>query len=87
VTGCYNIVPEEAGVRFVIDGTDQPWFSPVFRIPGTKNQEAWVYVDHLIHERADRDVHGDLVFQIPGQIRRRSLVEVVFAPPGGFLGG
>ncbi len=87
VSGCYNLVPEYAGVRFIIDGTQQPWFSPVFRILATDNQVAWVYVDHLIHERMDRDAHGNLVFQIPGQITRRSLVEVVFSHPEGSEGG
>jgi hypothetical protein len=85
-SGCYNFIPENAGVRFVMDGTSRPWFSPVVRILGTDNRDAWVYVDHLIHDRVARDAHGNLLFQMPGKITHRSLIEVVFRPSEGLAG-
>jgi hypothetical protein len=77
VSGCYFIAPEQGRVRFTVDGTRQPQFSPAFCITGANNQDAWVYVDHLIFEQVDRNARGDLVFQLASPIRQRSLVEVL----------
>jgi hypothetical protein len=81
-TGCYTIAPGPGGVRFVLDGSEQPYFSPRFRISSSADREAWVYVDHSIFDGVARDTGGDLLFQLPGAIRKPVLVEVLFAPAG-----
>jgi hypothetical protein len=86
-SGCYDIAPEDGGVRFLVDGTKRPWYSPAFRVLNTDTREAWVYVDHLIHGRVARDREGHILFQIPGVIGRASLVEVVFSSSRGTQGG
>jgi hypothetical protein len=80
-SGCHVIVPDRGCVRFTVDGRRQQHFSPVFQIMTSDSREAWVYVDHLIFERAARDTQGNLVFQLPGVIDRQVLVEVLFRNP------
>lgn len=77
-SGCYVIAPERGQVRLVIDGTKQPVYAPAFQIVQPGNSAAWVYVDHLIFEKVARDPGGGVIFQLPGVIRKRTLVEVLF---------
>ena len=68
-------------MRFVIDGTDHPRFSPAFEIVGARHQEAWVYINDLIFDAASYNASGNLVFQLPDVVRDRAIVEVLFAEP------
>ena len=77
-SGCFKIAPERGRVRFIIDGRQRPGFSPAFEIVSTDNREAWVYVNHLVHERVGRTATGNLVFEVPGTIRDKTVVEVLF---------
>ncbi|MHC4089287.1 MAG: hypothetical protein ACYSVY_03240, partial [Planctomycetota bacterium] len=52
-------------------------FSPVFNVLDTAGARVWVYVDHLIHEAVGRDAGGNVIFQVPGTITGRTLVELV----------
>jgi len=81
-TGTFDLNPDQGRVRFAIDGQKRPMFSPAFRILGAKDQEAWVYVNHLILNNIARDPGGNLVFQLPGTIRQSTLVEVLLRRPG-----
>ncbi|UCC32187.1 MAG: hypothetical protein JSU86_07870, partial [Phycisphaerales bacterium] len=81
-TGCHVMAPDQGSVRFVIDGRERPHFSPIFQIIGTKDRQAWVYVDHLIFDQVARDAQGNLIFQLPGIIRKPTMVEVITTPPG-----
>jgi hypothetical protein len=81
-TGTHDLTPDQDRVRFVVDGQKHPVFSPAFRILGAKDREAWVYVNHLILSKVARDSGGNLVFQLPGTIRRSTLVEVLLRRPG-----
>lgn len=82
-TGTFDLHPDQGRVRFEIDGRKRPMFSPAFRILGARDQEAWVYVNHLILGNTARDIDGNLVFQLPGTIRQSTLVEVLLRRPGG----
>lgn len=83
--GCYVVEPEADLLRFEIDGTRRPRFGPLFHVANTAGRQAWVYVDNMILESVARDSAGQLLFHIPGTVRRTSLVEVVLrnrpAPP------
>ncbi len=82
-SGCYVIAPDRHLVRLVIGGRERPRYSPAFQIVGTDNYEAWaVYVDHRIFDRVARDAQGNLIFQLPGTIRKPTLVEVLLRCPG-----
>lgn len=81
-TGTFDLSPDQGRVRFEIDGRKRPMFSPAFRILGAKDQEAWVYVNHLILSKVARDPGGNLLFQLPGTIRQSTLVEVLLRRPG-----
>ncbi len=81
-SGTYDFSPDQGRVRFVIDGQKRARFSPAFRIVGARDQEAWVYVNHLILSKVARDAGGNLVFQLPGTIRQSTLVEVLLRHPG-----
>ena len=45
-------------------------------------RQAWVYVDHLIFDQVAHDAQGNLIFQLPGIIRKPTMVEVITPPPG-----
>ena len=76
--GCFVIAPERGRVRLILDGTQQPYFSPAFRITNSARRDARVYVDHLIFNHAALDVDGNVVFQLPFTVDRRVMVEVLF---------
>lgn len=83
-TGCYVLSPQDGRLRFVIEGTASPLYSPVFRIVEQVEQEglqAWVYVQDRILDRVARDRAGNLLFQLPGVIRDRTTIEVLFRRP------
>jgi len=82
-SGTFDLEPDGGRVRFVIEGQKRAMFSPAFRILGAKDQEAWVYVNHLILSKVARDPGGNLVFQLPGTIRQSTMVEVLLRRPGG----
>jgi len=81
-TGTYDLTPDQGRVRFVLDGPKRPFFSPAFRVLGPKDDEAWVYVNHLILNKVARDPAGNLVFQLPGTVRQSTMVEVLFRRSG-----
>ncbi len=85
-TGCFRIAPDRGRVRLVLDGRQRPYFSPAFEIVSTDNREAWVYVNHLVHDQVGRTVDGNLVFQLPGTIRDEVVVEVLFRRSPNFEG-
>jgi len=76
-SGSYDLSPDQGRVRVVVEGQKRPVFSPAFRILGAKDQEAWVYVNHLIVGKVARDPGGNLIFQLPGTIRQSTMVEVL----------
>lgn len=77
-TGSYVIVPDGRQARFMVGGSNQPFFSPTFTIVDSQNRNAWVYVDHIIHDRVERDTEGNLVFQLPGIVSKPRRIEVLF---------
>jgi len=81
-SGTIDLEPDQGRVRFVVDGQKRAVFSPAFRILGAKDQEAWVYVNHLILSKVARDPGGNLVFQLPGTVRQSTMIEVLLRRPG-----
>jgi hypothetical protein len=75
--GSYVLRPDQDLLRFEIDGSQRPRFSPVFNVLDTAGARVWVYVDHRIHEAVGRDAGGNVIFQVPGTITGRTLVELV----------
>ena len=84
--GCYVLSPEHGQLRFTIDGRDRPVPAPAFTILDSQDRQAWVYVDHMIHDALARDAQGNLLFQIPHTIKKHSTVEVLFRGSGMFDG-
>jgi hypothetical protein len=85
-SGCYVIAPDQGRVLFSIDGRERPSYSPAFRIISATNQDAWVYVNHLVFDRIARDAAGNVLFQLPSTITRPTIVEVLIRrpePPAG----
>lgn len=76
--GVYVVKPDEGRVRFVLDGARRPFSAPTFQLIDTPTDSCWVYVNHLLHEQVTRDADGRLLFHLPGVIRERVLVEVLF---------
>lgn len=75
--GCYVLRPEADLLRFEVNGSKRPRFSPVFNVLDTAGARVWVYLDNVILETVGRDAKGNAVFQLPGTVRGRSLIEVV----------
>lgn len=80
--GVYVVKPEEGRVRFVLDGARRPYSAPTFQLIDAPADSCWVYVNHLLHEQVTRDADGRLLFHLPGVIRDRVLVEVLFRQGG-----
>ncbi|UCC31294.1 MAG: hypothetical protein JSU86_03275 [Phycisphaerales bacterium] len=51
-------------------------------IPIPKAREAWICVDHLIFDQVACDAQGSLIFQLPGIIRKPTMVDVITPPAG-----
>ena len=85
-TGCHVLAPDQGLVRFVVDPSQHTAFSPVYKIISNPDREAWVYVDHLIHQPVARDADGNLLFQLPITLAKPTLVEVLFAHSPEFDG-
>ncbi|RME36821.1 MAG: hypothetical protein D6788_10800, partial [Planctomycetota bacterium] len=81
VGGCYVIQPDEGRIRLYLDPRTGPRYSPVLVIPNPQGRQAWVYVDNLIERNVSVTPRGELVFQLPGEIRRRTVVEALFRLP------
>ncbi len=64
-------------VRFWVGASGEVRFFPMFTIQGIDGRQAWVYVDNVILEGSARDTQGNLLFQLPGLVRSKTLVEVV----------
>ncbi len=79
--GCHAIAPEAGRVRLVVQGGERPTFTPAFRIVETAGTDCWVYVDHLVLKEVGRDRNGELLFQLPKTVTKRTLVEVFSRPP------
>jgi len=75
--GCYQLRPEGSRLRFKIKGARRERFSPVFCVEQSQGLDAWIYVNHLIFQAAQRDSEGNLVFQLPGTITGETMVEVL----------
>ncbi len=81
VEGCYAIVPDAGRLRVTVDGGRRPVFSPIFCIPAEQGRQAWVYVDHLTFKPVETNDLGQLLFQLPGVIDKKSEIEVLFRQP------
>jgi len=75
--GCFHLEPSGGRLRFVLEGGKRPIHSPVFQVTASGYPSAWVYVNHRVFEPIARLGGGDLVFQLPGEIRDFTSVEVI----------
>lgn len=75
--GSFVLRPEDGLVRFSLDAQRHLFLSPAFRITGSKDLTTWVYVDNMLFEHTARDAEGNLVFQLPGRLRKPTTVEVL----------
>jgi hypothetical protein len=84
--GCYRVKPDGDRVRFRMKGREGQLFAPAFCVEGAGGKRGWVYLKHLIHQPVATASTGDLVFQLPGEVRENQLVEVVLeASPKAML--
>jgi hypothetical protein len=80
-SGCFNITASGDRVRFTLDGNRQTYFAPTFRIHDARRREAWVYVNDDIIRSVARDAEGHIIVQLPGAVRDKRVVEVLFQAP------
>ncbi|MDO8631441.1 MAG: hypothetical protein Q7R41_13220, partial [Phycisphaerales bacterium] len=76
--GTFVIATEQNRARFTLDGRERPSYSPAFEVVGGRGAQSWVYVDHLIFEPVWRPLNGQLVFQLPGIVRKPVMIETLF---------
>jgi hypothetical protein len=74
--GAFTLLPVAGRVQLRLRAEHAPLMSPVFNVAAGPDWEAWVYVNHLIHQPIVRDAHGGVLFQLPQLIERDTLVEV-----------
>ena len=77
-TGAYVVSPNRNQVRFTVDGRARPLFAPAFEVEAPEDQDAWVYVDHLIYRPTVRDANGHVHFQIREKVDRLMHIVVFF---------
>ncbi len=75
--GQYSITPDRGRVRMTIDQREHRTFSPAFEIRDSANAEVWVYINHLIVKNTARDPAGNVIFQLPADLPKRSTIEVI----------
>jgi len=75
-TGVFALEPEGNRVVVALEG-EPPLFSPSFSVTREGNSRAWVYVNHTILEPVALGRERDLVFQVPGAVRKPAVVEVL----------
>lgn len=75
--GCYEVEAEQGRVRFMLEGKRKPLTAPCFEVSQVGAGACWVYVDHLIQEATARSREEHLIFQVPGTVDRRVVVEVL----------
>lgn len=80
--GTFVIATEQNRARFTLDGRERPSYSPAFEVVGGRGAHSWVYVDNLIFEPVWRPMNGQLVFQLPGIIRKPVMIETLFRHEG-----
>ncbi len=80
-SGCFNITASGDRVRFTLDGSRQAYFAPTIRIHDAGRREAWVYVNDEIIRSVARDAEGHIIVQLPGAVRDKRVVEVLFQAP------
>lgn len=74
--GAYMLTTESRRTQVKIRGASWPVDGPVFAVQAALEEEAWVYVNHVIHQPVVRDAHGAVLFQIPERVERDMIVEV-----------
>jgi len=77
-SGSFRIQTEGNRARLVVEGKRRSVFSPVFEIDGGTNDQAWIYVNYLLHEPVIRGTKGEALFQLPGVADRQIVVEPLF---------
>ena len=81
-SGSFLVAAEKNRVRITLDGRGRPTYSPAFQISGGKGGQSWVYVDNLIFEPVTRLGRGDVLFQLPGTVRKKVLIETLYRHDG-----
>ncbi len=76
-TGSFFLKVEDGRVRFKLRPTASHAVEPAFTVTGTAGHQAWVYVNHILHEPTARNRDGDVIFQLREPIRKATLVEVI----------
>ncbi len=81
--GCYVLSPDGDRLRATFGPGNLLRFSPVFKVLGTAEKQAWIYSDGRIVAPAWRDADGQLTFRLRGIIDGQRLIEVHFQPGPG----
>lgn len=78
--GQYTVAPDRGRVRLVFENRETPTFAPAIEILDSAGQEAWVYVNHVILKSVARNAAGNILFQLPADLPRRTIVEALLRP-------
>lgn len=76
--GSFVVAVEQNRARLTLDGRERPTYSPAFVVVGGQSGQSWVYADNLIFEPITRRQGGDIVFQLPGIVRKKVMIETLF---------
>lgn len=79
--GCFRFSLKDSQLRWKATGDDQVPATSAFCVDTERNQKAWVYVNHLIHQPLIATDDG-LLFQLPQDTPSGSLIEVLGATQG-----
>ena len=80
--GTYRVNAKGESIRIEL-GTGIGWFdSPGFVVAETPGTDAWVYANSKLVTPTARDADGNLIFQLPGVVREKTVVEVLFDQQG-----
>ncbi len=77
-TGCFHVATDGNRARVIVEGKKRPVYSPAFQVNGDSRDQAWVYVNYLLHPGVVRGPQGDLLFQLPGTATKEVVVEPLF---------
>ncbi len=76
-SGSYLVVPEDGHVQVVVAARKPLGYGVAITVMDSRGLDAWVYVNHLIHEQVARDADGNVVFQLPAAVGKSAVVEVL----------
>lgn len=81
--GCYELLPEDGHIRWRDETGRNELAARIFCVDAPSDSQAWVYVNHLIHQPLVRNESNHWLFQLPPNLNPPTMIEVLLAKPSG----